>query len=242
MVGPSVSFCFKSGVRGRLSETMVGGDWGRGRCSSSFIWIVRDDLCLWTTFSGRRGVRRGVTGVAFGNGRIGAGNSLPTIKTRTPSFGNMGDSLSRLRLGSLGKGGIIVGIFPDLSATIYTTSMEHFGGRTTSLPGAIILTMSGSLPFTRKHFYAARNVSGIVPLSTFHYSYFRGKCKVLVISNPLGNLLTHNIVIISRTNGIICRRLISRVAGRPGCRTTVTSLGGWWDELLFFVNWDWKLI
>lgn len=174
-------------------------------------------MCVW--FSGA------VTAAGFGKRPMGIVNRFVGINSITPSFRLMGASLSSFSLGRLGKGGIVLGVFPDLSANIYTASMHGFGGLTTNLPSAMILTVSGSLPFTRTHFYAARNVRGIVPLSSFHFSSFSRGCKMHVTSKPLTNLLTHSMIIVNGSNGVTCARLMPRVARRPSCSGTVTTMG-----------------
>lgn len=168
-----------------------------------------------------------VTAAGFGKRPMGLVNRFVRIKGMTPSFRLMGASLSSFSLGSLGKGGIVLGVFPDLSADIYTASMHGFGGVTTNLGSAVMLTVSGSLPFTRTHFYAARNVRGMVPLSSFHCSSFSRDCNMHVTSNPLTNLLTHSIIIVNGSNGVTCARLMPRIARRPSCSGTLTTIGRW---------------
>lgn len=193
------------------------GGVGGGRLFS--VWVYcRCDVRL-----GCGGV---VTGATFGKAPMALTKRFIGTKASTPRFALMGKSLDGCALGSKGNGCLVLGVFPDVSANIYTASMHGFGRLTTGRPGAIILTVSGSLPFTRKHFYAARNVAGIVPLSSCHCasSFTRG-CNMLVASNPLTKLLTHSIMIVSPRKGIICARLIPRVARRPGCRTTLGTMG-----------------
>lgn len=164
---------------------------------------------------------RGNRAIVYHKMRTRASNPVLRMKRMTPSFRTIGTGVTRMDLSSFGKGGIVLGVFPDLSAPAYTLSMERFGTQTTKLRGAIILYVSVSLPFTRSHFYSARKLSGIVPLSMFHDHSFITRCNLRLTSKPLRNLVTHTIVMISRDKGMDCARLIRGVSRRPSCRTTL---------------------
>lgn len=165
--------------------------------------------------------------IRFRNGPIAITGSVPRTNDGTRAFALITGSLSSIALNRFTNGHGILGVFPDVSANIYTTSMHGFGRLTARVSGAIILYVSTSLPFTRSHFYNTRNLGGIVALSAFHGTRFLRTCNITVTSNPLGNLTTHTIIIVSRGSGIVFDRLISRVAARPSCRTTLTMLGTW---------------
>lgn len=125
----------------------------------------------------------------------------------------------------LGKGFLLLNIFPSIDTPVCAASVRHFNQEASSLKNTRVLCISKDLPFAQARFCGAEGLKNVITLSSFRPGCTFGKdFGVQIESEPLTGLFARAIVIINPKGEIVYSQLVPEITNEPDYAAALEAL------------------
>lgn len=146
--------------------------------------------------------------------------------TKVPEFVlTKADLSSFISKDELGKGFLLLNIFPSIDTPVCAASVRHFNEEAASLKNTRVLCISKDLPFAQARFCGAEGLKNVITLSSFRPGCTFGKdFGVQIESEPLTGLFARAIVIINPKGEIVYSQLVPEITNEPDYAAAIAAL------------------
>ena len=141
--------------------------------------------------------------VLFKGNRVHTSGKLPKAGARAPDFRLTRGDLVDVSLKDFSGKKKVLSIVHSLDTGTCAASARAFEARAAQLPGTVILTVSGDLPFAQKRFCEAENIHAVVPLSQMRDRKFGKDYGVEYLDGLLAGLLARAVVVIDEQDRVL---------------------------------------
>lgn len=185
--------------------------YAKGRISNSNTINLKHNVIMEPKFQG--------TPVKLAGEFVKAGTKAPEfVLTKS-------DLSSFVSKDELGKGFLLLNIFPSIDTSVCAASVRHFNQEASSLKDTRVLCISKDLPFAQARFCGAEGLKNVITLSSFRPGCTFGKdFGVQIESEPLTGLFTRAIVIINPQGEIVYSQLVPEITNEPDYAAALEAL------------------
>jgi len=115
-------------------------------------------------------------------------------------------------------------IVPSLDTPTCATSTRKFNEAAGKLDNAVVLVISGDLPFAAARFCTTEGLENVVTLSAFRSRDFAKHYGVDVTSGPLTGLTARAVVVLDENNKVLHAERVSEIKNEPNYEAALASL------------------
>ncbi len=125
----------------------------------------------------------------------------------------------------LGKGFLLLNIFPSIDTPVCAASVRHFNQEAASLANTRVLCISKDLPFAQARYCGAEGLKDVITLSAFRPGCTFGKdFGVQIESEPLTGLFARAVVILNPEGEVIYSQLVPEITDEPDYAAALAAL------------------
>jgi thiol peroxidase len=147
------------------------------------------------------------------------------VGERAPDFRLTGTDLDDVTLDQFAGKRLILNIVPSLDTGVCAASARKFNQEATSVPGAILLTISTDLPFAQKRFCEAEGIANVVPLSELRARSFGEAYGVRISTGPLAGVLSRAVVVLDEKDVVVYTEQVPEITQEPNYSAALAALG-----------------
>ena len=151
--------------------------------------------------------------------------SLPAVGSKAPDFKLTKGDLSDVSLADFAGKKKLLNIVPSLDTGVCAASARKFNQEATSVPGAILLTISTDLPFAQKRFCEAEGIANVVPLSELRARSFGEAYGVRISTGPLAGVLSRAVVVLDEKDVVAYTEQVPEITQEPNYSAALAALG-----------------
>lgn len=149
---------------------------------------------------------------------------LPQVGSTAPDFKLVKTDLSEVGLSDFGGKQIVLNIFPSVDTGTCAASVRKFNEEAASMTDAVVVCVSGDLPFAHARFCGAEGLENVVNLSTFRDADFGKNYGVTFVDGPLKGLLSRAVVVIDPSGKIVHTELVPEIVDEPDYNKAIEAL------------------
>ncbi len=154
--------------------------------------------------------------VTFKGKPVQTAGALPATGAAAPAFRLAAADLSEATLADYAGKVKVLNLVPSLDTPVCAASARRFSQAVGTLPGTVLLNVSGDLPFAQKRFCDTEKLAHITTLSTFRPgTTFGAVYGVLITSGPLTGLLARAVLVLDRNDRVVHAQLVPEIAQEP---------------------------
>ncbi|HSW11631.1 MAG TPA: thiol peroxidase [Solimonas sp.] len=150
---------------------------------------------------------------------------LPKPGAEVPGFRLVAKDLKDVSLHDYAGKRKVLNIFPSIDTATCAMSVRQFNQRAASLNNAVVLCISGDLPFAQSRFCGAEGIANVVTLSMMRDRHFAKDYGVLMETGPLAGLTARAVVVLDEHNNVLHSELVQEIASEPDYEAALKSLG-----------------
>lgn len=162
--------------------------------------------------------------VTLGGKPINVDGPFPKAGQEAPAFSLVGKNLADVKLADFAGKRKVLNIVPSLDTPTCATSTRKFNEAASKLDNAVVLVISGDLPFAAARFCTTEGLENVVTLSTFRNRDFARHYGVDVTSGPLTGLTARAVVVLDENNKVLHAERVSEIKNEPDYDTALASL------------------
>jgi thiol peroxidase len=152
--------------------------------------------------------------------------SLPAVGTKAADFSLTRASLEDVALRDFAGKRKLLNIVPSLDTGVCAASARSFNQRASSVPGAVLLTISRDLPFAQKRFCESEGIQAVVTLSEMRNGAFGEAYGVRIVDGPLAGLLSRAVVVLDENDRVVYTQQVPDIGQEPDYDAAVAALRG----------------
>lgn len=141
--------------------------------------------------------------------------TLPAIGSAAPALTLTSGELADVTLANFAGKRKVLNIVPSLDTPTCATSTRKFNEKAASLNNAVVLVVSGDLPFAAGRFCATEGLKNVAHLSTFRHPEFMAAWGVRMAEGPLLGLTARAVVVLDENNKVLHSQLVPEIANEP---------------------------
>ena len=153
--------------------------------------------------------------VTFKGNPVKLAGELPHVGAIAPPFKLTAADLSDVGLGHFAGKTKILNIVISLDTGVCALSAKRFNADVAQLTNAVLINISGDLPFAQKRFCESQALSNIVTLSTMRAPSFGQAYGVAIMSGPLAGLMSRAVLVLDPQNKVIYAEQVSEMTHEP---------------------------
>lgn len=150
---------------------------------------------------------------------------LPAVGSLAPDFRLVNADLNDVTLASFKGKKKLLSIVPSLDTPTCALSTRKFNEQAGKYPNAVMLIVSGDLPFAQKRFCSAENTGQVIALSMMRNRQFARDYGVLMVDGPLEGVTARAIVVIDENDRIAYAELVPEIRQEPDYEAALAALG-----------------
>lgn len=141
--------------------------------------------------------------------------TLPAPGSTAPALTLTSGELADVTLANFAGKRKVLNIVPSLDTPTCATSTRKFNEKAASLNNAVVLVVSGDLPFAAGRFCATEGLKNVAHLSTFRHPEFMAAWGVRMAEGPLLGLTARAVVVLDENNKVLHSQLVPEIANEP---------------------------
>lgn len=141
--------------------------------------------------------------------------TLPAVGSSAPALTLTSGDLADVTLASFAGKRKVLNIVPSLDTPTCATSTRKFNEKAASLSNAVVLVVSGDLPFAAGRFCATEGLKNVAQLSTFRHPEFMAAWGVRMAEGPLLGLTARAVVVLDENDKVLHSQLVPEIANEP---------------------------
>ena len=162
--------------------------------------------------------------ITLSGNEIHTNGDLPAVGSQAPDFKLVDGELNDRHLADYKGKKKLLNIVPSLDTGVCATSTKKFNESAASHEDAVILTISGDLPFAMGRFCGAENIDKVIPLSMMRSRKFAKDYGVLIDDGPLAGITARAIVVIDADDKVVYTELVPEIAQEPDYEKALAAL------------------
>ncbi|MBX3250436.1 MAG: thiol peroxidase [Myxococcales bacterium] len=155
---------------------------------------------------------------------IHTSGELPKVGAKAPGFTLVDRGLAEKTLADFAGKKKVLTINPSYDTGVCQAAGRAFNAKAGDAD-AVVLLISGDLPFAQKRFCEAEGLEQVVPLSSFRSS-FGADWGVEIVDGPLKGLTARAVVVLSEDDTVLYAELVPEIAQEPSYDAALASLKG----------------
>jgi thiol peroxidase len=153
--------------------------------------------------------------VTLGGNPVNIVGSLPAKGSSAADFTLTAKDLKDVSLSAWAGKRKILNIVPSLDTPTCQKSTRVFNEKANAMANAVVLVVSGDLPFAMSRFCGAEGLENVVTLSTFRNRDFHQKYGVDITDGPLKGLTARAVVVLDADNKVLHSQLVPEIKEEP---------------------------
>jgi thiol peroxidase len=153
--------------------------------------------------------------VTLGGNPVNIAGSLPAKGSSAADFTLTAKDLKDVSLSAWAGKRKILNIVPSLDTPTCQKSTRVFNEKANAMANAVVLVVSGDLPFAMSRFCGAEGLENVVTLSTFRNRDFHQKYGVDITDGPLKGLTARAVVVLDADNKVLHSQLVPEIKEEP---------------------------
>lgn len=149
---------------------------------------------------------------------------LPAVGSMAPDFVLVDRDLNNVSLKNFTGKSKILNIVPSLDTPTCQTSTRKFNESAAKLPNAVVLVISGDLPFAQKRFCETAGLKNVQPLAMMRSRTFAKDYGVLIEDGPLAGITARAVVVLDANNKVKYTELVPEIANEPNYAAALAAL------------------
>ena len=149
---------------------------------------------------------------------------LPPIGEKAPEFVLVDKDLNNVTLSEYAGKKKLISIVPSLDTPVCATSTKKFNEYLADRNDAIVLIVSGDLPFAMSRFCTSENTPNVVSLSMMRNRNFAKDYGVLIQDGPLAGITARAVVVLDSENDVTYTQLVGEIADEPDYDAALAAL------------------
>ena len=164
--------------------------------------------------------------VTFKGNKIKTVGSLPKVGKKAPDFLLTRGDLSDVSLKDFAGKKKILNIVHSLDTGVCAASAKRFENAASSLPDAVVLTISNDLPFAQSRFCQAEGIENVVTLSQMRNRSFGKGYGVEMLDGPLAGLTARSVVVLDTDGTVLYTEQVAEVTNEPNYEAALKAVRG----------------
>jgi len=145
---------------------------------------------------------------------VNLSGELPAVGSTAPDFALVAADLSEKSLKDFAGKKKILTINPSYDTGTCAAAARQFNKAATKHGDAVVLVISGDLPFAQKRFCEAEGLSNVVTLSAFRSSFAKDY-GIEIQDGPLKALTARSVVVLDENNKVLKTQLVPEITQEP---------------------------
>jgi thioredoxin-dependent peroxiredoxin len=162
--------------------------------------------------------------VTLGGNPIDVSGTFPGKGQQATEFTLVGTDLGDVKLANFAGKRKVLNIVPSLDTPTCATSTRKFNEAAGKLDNAVVVVVSGDLPFAMKRFCSTEGIENVVSASTFRGHEFAQAYGVDITSGPLKGLTARAVVVLDENNKVLHSELVSEIKNEPNYDAALAAL------------------
>ncbi len=150
---------------------------------------------------------------------------LPESGSTVPGFRLVRGDLSEATLDDYAGKRKIINIVPSLDTPVCAAQARRFNEAAAGLDNAVVLVISGDLPFAQQRFCTTEGIDNLEALSTFRSPDFGRDWGIGLAEGPLEGLTARAVVVTDEDNRVVHSQLVPEIGEEPDYVAVLRSLG-----------------
>ena len=155
---------------------------------------------------------------------VSVAGQLPQKGDVAKPFTLVAKDLSDVALSSFAGKRKVLNIFPSVDTGVCAQSVRTFNKRASSLDNAVVLCISGDLPFAQSRFCGAEGLANVVTLSTLRGDDFKSAYGVAITDGPLAGLTSRAVVVLDEQDNVLHSELVGEITDEPNYDAAIAVL------------------
>lgn len=160
----------------------------------------------------------------FKGNEIHTHGELPAEGSQAPELKLVGPDLQEKTLKDFAGKKKVLTINPSYDTPVCQAAARNFNQKVGNRGDAVVLMISGDLPFAHKRFCQAEGVDNVVPLSAFRSSFGKD-WGVELVDGPLAGLTARAVVVLDENDKVVHSQLVPEIAEEPDYDAALKALG-----------------
>lgn len=153
--------------------------------------------------------------VTLGGNPVNIAGNLPAKGSSAADFTLTAKDLKDVSLSTWAGKRKILNIVPSLDTPTCQKSTRVFNEKANAMANAVVLVVSGDLPFAMSRFCGAEGLENVVTLSTFRNRDFHRKYGVDITDGPLRGLTARAVVVLDADDRVLHAQLVAEIKEEP---------------------------
>lgn len=150
--------------------------------------------------------------------------NLPAAGASAPALTLTNGELADVTLASFAGKRKVLNIVPSLDTPTCATSTRKFNESAAALKNAVVLVISGDLPFAAGRFCATEGLKNVAHLSTFRHPEFMSAWGVGMAEGPLQGLTARAVVVLDENDKVLHSQLVPEIGDEPDYQAALRVL------------------
>jgi thiol peroxidase len=150
--------------------------------------------------------------------------NLPKVGSAAPDFVLVDGDLNNVSLKNYAGKSKVLNIVPSLDTPTCQVSTRKFNESASKLPNAVVLVISGDLPFAMKRFCETEGLKNVHPLAMMRSRNFAKDYGVLIEDGPLAGITARAVVVLDASNKVKYTELVPEIANEPNYAAALAAL------------------
>ncbi|WDP91573.1 MAG: thiol peroxidase [Desulfobacter sp.] len=160
----------------------------------------------------------------LGGNPVSLAGDFPVQGQPAKEFKGVKQDLSEITLSSLEGKRVVLNIFPSIDTAVCATSVRKFNEQAAALDNAVVVCISGDLPFAHQRFCGAEGIDNVVTASVFRNPEFGTDYGVAIQDGPLAGLTARAVVVVDETGRVIHSQLVGEIREEPDYAAALACL------------------
>lgn len=148
---------------------------------------------------------------------------LPAVGSQAPDFHLVDGALNDVHLSDFAGKKKLLNIVPSLDTGVCAESAKKFN-QSADRDDAVVLVISGDLPFAQGRFCSAENVDKVTTLSMMRSRNFAKDYGVLIEDGPLAGIAARAVVVLDENDKVLYTQLVPEIAQEPDYEAALAAL------------------
>ncbi len=153
---------------------------------------------------------------------IHTSGELPAVGSKAPGFTLVDKTLAERSLADFAGKKKVLTINPSYDAAVCQAAGRAFNAKAGDAD-AVVLLVSGDLPFAQKRFCEAEGLDHVVALSSFRASFGRD-WGLEIVDGPLRGLTARAVVVLDENDVVVHAELVPEIAQEPSYDAALAAL------------------
>ncbi|MGI9333935.1 MAG: thiol peroxidase [Gammaproteobacteria bacterium] len=149
---------------------------------------------------------------------------LPGVGGGGEEFGVVNKNLGDVSLSGFAGKKKLLNILPSLDTPVCQTSTRKFNELAAGRDNAVVLVVSGDLPFAMGRFCSTEGLDNVQPLSMMRGREFAERYGVLIKDGPLEGVTARAVVVVDENDRVAYTQLVSEIADEPDYDAALAAL------------------